>query len=169
MNDRATPGIEIPDDALDAEAILQQIQQQVSRRRAAGAYGPDPATFGPGSLRPRQSGVAADHDPVGFPGLQDSLAELIATSALREPDFVSNAPLVGPLIVSVRRLWNRMSTKWYVLPILRQQTEVNTRTARVISDLAQWHELDAHHLHQLERRVAELETRLASLEVEAKS
>jgi hypothetical protein len=54
-----------------------------------------------------------------------------------------------------------MSTKWYVRPILQQQSDVNSRAAGIISDLVQWHELDADRLRQLEVRVAELEDHLA--------
>jgi hypothetical protein len=61
----------------------------------------------------------------------------------------------------VRRFWNWMSTKWYLRPILQQQSEVNARTAAIISDLVQWHELDAERLRLLEARVLELEAHLA--------
>jgi hypothetical protein len=44
---------------------------------------------------------------------------------LLEPRFVSTTPVVGTALVSVRRFWNWMSTKWYLRPILRQQSEFN--------------------------------------------
>lgn len=169
MNDETAPVIEIHDPIVDGEAIAGRLQRQIAQRRAAGAYGPDPATLGPESLRPLRRDLAETHDPLGFPGLQESLAELIAKSHLDEPDFVSDTPFVGPLIVAVRRMWNWMSTKWYVLPILRAQSDVNAHTARIVSDLAQWHELNARRLHLLENRVAELEARLAVLEAETES
>ena len=90
----------------------------------------------------------------------DRLAELLGRGNLRETDFTSQVPIVGPLIVAVRRLWNWMSTKWYVRPILGQQSEVNALTTRLLSDLAQWHEMDGQRLRELESRVAELEARL---------
>jgi hypothetical protein len=169
MTEETPPVIEIRDTALDAEAIKRRLQQQVAQRRAAGAYGPDPATIGPDSLQPGGIDPIPDQGGVGFPGLQESLALLIAKSHLDEPDFASSTPFAGPVIVAVRRMWNWMSTKWYVLPILRAQSDVNAHTARLLSDLAQWHELDARRFLQLENRVAELEARLVGLETGERS
>jgi uncharacterized protein YceH (UPF0502 family) len=104
-----------------------------------------------------------------MPGLRQAVADLITQGRLREPDFESGAPLFGELIVAIRRMWNWMSTKWYVRPILLQQTDVNARTIRIISDLMHWHALDAHRLSQLEKRVAELEARLARLQARIES
>jgi uncharacterized coiled-coil protein SlyX len=42
-----------------------------------------------------------------------------------ERPFTSHAPLVGPLIVRLRRLWNDVSTTWYVRPLVQQQNEYN--------------------------------------------
>lgn len=169
MIEDTTSVIEIRDTALDGDAIERRLQQQMAQRRAAGAYGSDPATLGPESMQPSGIDPIVNRGGVGFPGLQESLAFLIAKSHLDEPHFVSSTPFVGPVIVAVRRMWNWMSTKWYVLPILRAQSGVNADTARIVSDLAQWHELDARRLHRLENRVAELEARLAGLEAEEES
>jgi hypothetical protein len=158
--------IEIRDPALDREGIVQEVNRRVARRQSEGAYGADPETLGPETLRPDRYDFPADAIDPGFPGLHPALAELLAAGHLREPHFSSTIPLIGPLIVAVRRFWNWMSTKWYVRPILAQQSELNTRTAGVMSDLAQWHELGANRLHLLEARVAELEARLARLEAE---
>lgn len=160
MTDRPDPIIEIRDPALDGQAIVEQVREQVAQRRAQGAYGPDPATLGPELLRPERYDTTEVAESPGFPSLLGALVELIATGHLREPSFSSNAPVVGPIIVTIRRFWNWMSTKWYVGPILEQQSDVNSRAASLISDLVQWHELDADRLRQLEARVAELEQRL---------
>jgi len=161
MSDETLPVIEIRDPALDGQAIARLVQQQAVQRQAESAQAlkwaalvPDPLQ--PGSAAPGRAVSVAD-----FPGLRDSIAELITRANLHEPDFRSDAPLIGPVIVAVRRLWNWMSTKWYVRPILWQQSDMNIRTVRAISDVAHWHELDTHRLLQLEARVAELEARLA--------
>ena len=163
MDEDSSPVIEIHDPALDGQAIIQSVRQQAVQRRAQRAQSVDWTALVPELLQP---GIApSDSDAeADFPGLRESLAELIGRSKLEEPDFQSAAPLIGPAIVAMRRLWNWMSTKWYVRPILRQQSEVNVRTSRVVSDLAQWHELDARRVSRLEARLAELEARLARIE-----
>lgn len=44
---------------------------------------------------------------------------------LRERPFISNAPVVGPLIVRFRSAWNGVSTRWYVRPMADQQSTFN--------------------------------------------
>ena len=160
MADNGSPVIEIRDPALDGPAIARSVQEQSIRRGAQDAQSVDRAALIPQPLQPGSADSDSDA-ATDFPGLRDSLAELIGRSKLDEPDFQSAVPLFGPVIVAMRRVWNWMSTKWYVRPIMAQQSGLNARSARAISDLAQWHELDARRLDQLETRIAELEARLA--------
>jgi transcription elongation GreA/GreB family factor len=159
MTEDRSPVIEICDPALDGQAIARLVQQQAARRLAENAGRLDRAALSPEPLQPGSVTLGRDVAPPGFPGLRESLAELIGRGHLDEPDFKSDTPLIGPAIVAVRRLWNWMSAKWYVRPVLWQQSDVNARTTRAISDLANWHELDARRLGQLEAQVAELEAR----------
>jgi len=163
MTENGSPVIEIRDPALDGSAIARSVREQAIQRGALDAQSVDRAALIPEPLQP---GIAASdsHAATGFPGLRESLAELIGRSRLDEPDFRSEVPLFGPVIVAMRRVWNWMSTKWYVRPILAQQSDLNARSARAISDLAQWHELDARRLDQLETRLTDLEARLAKIE-----
>lgn len=161
MSDNAHPVIEIHDPALNGDEVLQLLRRHVAERREAGAYGPDPAGLGPEELRPERYDALADGAADGFPNLYEPLVDLVAQGHLNEPEFSSTTPGIGPLVVIVRRFWNWMSTKWYVGPILQQQSDVNARAASLISDLVQRQELDASRLRQLEARVAELEERLA--------
>ena len=162
MSDSTDPLIEIRDPALDSQAIAQRVQLHVAQRQAKGAYGTNPAALGPEELWPERYNTLASTGTAGFPSLHGTLVELLAEGHLHEPTFSSNAPLVGPIIVMVRRFWNWMSAKWYVRPILKHQSDVNARTAAIISDLVQWQELDAERLRQLEARVDELGARLAT-------
>ena len=59
--------------------------------------------------------------------LRDHIADLEGEMALQEQPFVSRAPLIGPAIVWFRSLWNWMSTKWYVLPLVAQQNAFNEK------------------------------------------
>jgi hypothetical protein len=56
-----------------------------------------------------------------------SLIEMEAVQTIRERPFVSQLPVLGGLIVTIRELWNSIATKWYVRPIIQQQTDFNTR------------------------------------------
>lgn len=64
--------------------------------------------------------------------LKQSLAE---KWQVQERPFTSNAPLIGPLIVRLRRFWNNLSTTWYVRPLLQQQNEFNHLLTRYLDDL----------------------------------
>ncbi|MBI2939415.1 MAG: glycosyltransferase [Chloroflexi bacterium] len=65
---------------------------------------------------------------------RDGLAALGLRCRLVEPPFVSGAPLVGPLIVRFRRVWNWMATKWYVRPLIQQQSEFNALVVEALRE-----------------------------------
>lgn len=155
--------IEIRDPALAPEKILHQVRARIEHRMAQGGYGPDPAHLGPEALRAMPA-PSAESPLSEFPGLDEALFHLASNTALSEPRFTSGVPVIGPLIVGVRRWWNWMSTKWYVLPILQQQSQINAQVSTVLEGLAQWHMLNAAILTQLQARVADLEARLERLE-----
>ena len=157
--DREPPVIEIRDPAIDGEAIARQVYEQAAQR----AYGPSAADAGPERLREShpEPRLEAGVNPAV---LRAGVAKFLASGELGEPDFVSQAPVIAPLIVAVRRFWNWMSTKWYVRPLVAQQTRVNREAGYLISELAQWRELDARRLARLEARVAELEQRVRDVE-----
>lgn len=46
---------------------------------------------------------------------------------LQEQPFHSDVPLIGRFIVWFRALWNNVATRWYVLPMIQQQTNINHR------------------------------------------
>lgn len=95
-----------------------------------------------------------------------------------ERPFGSQTPLVGPLIVRFRELWNSVSTKWFVRAIVQQQNEFNDLVVRRVNDLdVRLIEQDREgvllthtvaeltgRIIQLQRQVSQLESRLAQLE-----
>jgi hypothetical protein len=155
---------EIRDPELDADALAARVIEGVTRRRAANAYNSDIAATGPDSLRPGRTSPPGDATPAELSDLYSSLAELLACACLDEPDFTSRTPVVGRLIVAVRRAWNWMSTKWYVRPLVDQQGAINVQTARLLSELVHWHEEHGRRLHELEARLVRLEAWTAKLE-----
>jgi len=78
------------------------------------------------------------------------LAELKNRQEIRERDFVSGAPLIGPLIVWTRTLWNNIATRWYVLPLVQQQNEFNRQLVATLEDIRE-------HLAALEENLADLD------------
>lgn len=106
--------------------------------------------------------------------------EWLTTQAeVMERPFSSSTPLIGPLIARFRTAWNRISTQWYVRPLLAQQNRYNRLVAERLQDvdarlIAQDRALtqlthDAAELTaqlvQLNRQLAALDRRLAALEI----
>lgn len=106
-------------------------------------------------------------------GLENSLIKRKAS--VREKPFVSSFPIIGPLIVWVRTVWNNMAGRWYVLGMFQQQNEFNdlvvqqlyeteTRLIEQDSDQSALVQTAAEltlQVTQLKQRVAALEARLA--------
>jgi hypothetical protein len=59
------------------------------------------------------------------PPTDPALDQLRSAATLQEYRFRSQVPLIGSLIARFRELWNSMSTKWYVRPLIEQQSEIN--------------------------------------------
>ncbi|MFN8483592.1 MAG: glycosyltransferase family 2 protein [Anaerolineae bacterium] len=66
----------------------------------------------------------------------EGVRDVTALATLRPQPFVSHAPVVGPLIVWVRTLWNSVATKWYVQPLVDQQTRFNAAAAEALREMA---------------------------------
>lgn len=80
---------------------------------------------------------AAAQELLGLqPRIQRQIAALLdearREAILREHTFQSRLPLVAGL----RRRWNNIATRWYVLPALHQQTRVNLAIERSLTQLA---------------------------------
>jgi hypothetical protein len=107
--------------------------------------------------------------------------ELERKWAVQERPFVSHTPIIGWLIVAIRTAWNNVSTRWYVLPLLQQQNEVNRLLVNQLQE--QWEMLELLHsrliaqsreqsemihdmaamelqLRQLQQKIAQLTARL---------
>lgn len=91
------------------------------------------------------------HEPSPPPDLQP-LHEL---AELREQPFHSDVPLVGGLIAWFRTAWNSVATKWYVRPMMAQQTAYNQAV------LAYLDQLDARR-REIDLLVADLDRRIAA-------
>jgi hypothetical protein len=58
--------------------------------------------------------------------VSDPVEDWLSNKAeIKELPFRSSTRFVGPIIARLRSLWNSVSTKWYVRPMLQQQNEFN--------------------------------------------
>ena len=146
--------LRIRDPELDQGAIMGQVREAIQRRQEGGGYGPDISTLGPESLRPQDAD--ADQTDLVLLYLQTALDDLAARSQLQEPDFHSDVPVLGPLVVRVRRLWNWMAAKWYVLGWMEQQAAFNSRVVSIVSELFQMQESNERHIRDLELELQRL-------------
>lgn len=48
--------------------------------------------------------------------------------------FRSETPIIGPLIVWFRRMWNQVATKWFVLPMIEQQNAYNRTLLQALEE-----------------------------------
>jgi hypothetical protein len=90
--------------------------------------------------------------------------ELEKLAVVRERPFQSDLPVVGPLIAWFRTLWNNVSTRWYVLPLLRQQNTFNSEVVAHLQELSGRAVAIDQDLTDLTRTVAELSHCLVQLE-----
>lgn len=85
------------------------------------------------------------------------LAELQSLEYVEEPVPVSPRPVVGRLLVFVRKAVFHLFHKWYARPVLHQQNGFNRAAGRLVADLA-------HRLEEAEERAARLAERVEALE-----
>jgi hypothetical protein len=141
----------IRDTGLDRSAMLDRVRSAIERRLEAGGYGPDVSCIGP-QVPGTESRDGDDPEQAyaALLGFQTVLDDLATSSQLTEPEFRSVVPLVGPVIVAVRRFWNWMSAKWYVRGWMSQQAAFNARAVEAIEELRRIQERNERRIHDLE-------------------
>lgn len=68
-----------------------------------------------------------------------SQMERLVTQAYQQAEvtpqpFRSETPIIGPLIVWFRRLWNQVATRWFVLPMVEQQNAYNRTLLQALEE-----------------------------------
>lgn len=76
---------------------------------------------------------------MGDPRGDEVGASLRELAELQEHRFTSRVPLIGGLIAAFRTVWNSISTRWYVVPVMRQQSDFNRLAADELVRLQEWH------------------------------
>jgi hypothetical protein len=88
--------------------------------------------------------------------LNKQISELQAKSLVQERPFVSSIPILGWLISFIRRVWNNVAARWYVLRILQQQNAFNQAAVQMIAS-------SALTQIRLETRVDEMNDRMIAM------
>jgi GT2 family glycosyltransferase len=73
----------------------------------------------------------------GDEGWADLLTDLRQREVIVERPARSALPIVGPLLTALRRPWNQAITAAYVLPMVHQQIEFNTRVVALLERLSE--------------------------------
>ena len=107
------------------------------------------------------------------------LQEAQALTEIREQPFRSNVPVIGRWIAAFRQAFNRISTEWYVRPMFRQQSRVNSLLWHaMVQSRQQQHDLQqrstlalteslsgqAQEISELSQEVERMKRRVAELE-----
>lgn len=69
--------------------------------------------------------------------LAKSLDELQQHKILREFEFRSSLPIIGPLVSTFRHLWNNISAEWSLRSLIQQQTMFNIFVVEAIASLTE--------------------------------
>jgi hypothetical protein len=105
---------------------------------------------------------------------KELMAELESRQTIREQPFQSGVPIIGPLISWFRARWNSISTRWYVLPLLQQQSEFNAllisylrgmeATADARRDMVDgWMREMSGRLNEMSSRLSEMDNKLSEM------
>jgi GT2 family glycosyltransferase len=78
---------------------------------------------------------------------------------LQEQPFTSQVPVLGGLIVAIRNLWNSVAAKWYVRPLIQQQSSFNAQVVRYLEGQSRDVAENIRELTALAEHLAASETR----------
>jgi hypothetical protein len=88
------------------------------------------------------------------------IERLQTTSTLQETSFRSHLPVIGPLIAWFRAAWNSVSIKWYVRPLIAQQSEFNVLVVGQLRNIAEQLNSQETRLGGIERQIGEVDRRI---------
>lgn len=86
---------------------------------------------------------------------------------LHEHTFTSGVPVVGGLIVAFRYLWSSVAAKWYVRPLIQQQSLFNAQVVSYLHSLEQRLQGQSRDVAENIRELTALAQRLAELDTPA--
>ncbi len=147
--------IKIKDSALDKIDIQNRLQAVSVETISI----PDLAQTGSEKLHATVE--SPDYTTNRKPNSDYTFVELINNVAIKEPEFTSSVPIIGIIIVKFRQLWNWMSTRWYVLPIIEQQSDVNFQMSITLMEMSQLQTSNRRQIANLETKINDLEKQIS--------
>jgi GT2 family glycosyltransferase len=88
-----------------------------------------------GALSELRKSIVHQHSADYLPSSRaQHLDELKGMWKIEERPFVSDKPIVGPLIARIRELWNSVAAKWFVRAQMQQQMMFNLTVVRTLTD-----------------------------------
>lgn len=105
-------------------------------------------------VRQREAQIATlrgDRDAI-----RSQLLELKAAELLQEAIPVSPRPVIGPLLVFLRRAVYHLFFKWQLRPLMQQQNRFNQAVARLLEDCVEGERRLADAIERLHARLDEL-------------
>ncbi len=88
-----------------------------------------------GALSELRKSIVPQHSADYLPSSRaQHLDELKTLWKIEERPFVSDKPIVGPLIARIRELWNSVAAKWFVRAQMQQQMMFNLTVVRTLAD-----------------------------------
>ena len=109
-------------------------------------------------VRQRQAEAAL----AGVEAARAHLAELRTLEYVEEPLPVSPRPVVGPVLVFLRKGFFHVLFKWWARPVLQRQNRLNQVASQLLHEIARGQERLAEDLAAAERSLAEMEGRRAA-------
>lgn len=91
--------------------------------------------------------------------------ELHLLPALREFDFPSRVPVIGPVISFVRRLLYSLTAKWGVWAVIQQQNQINRMVEEWLRNQKEWLRNQSEIIIDLDRDLTLLARTVAEIEV----
>lgn len=149
--------IEIHDPAIDPAAIMAEIRQRISERRAAQGYDSRQfPTFGAAGYQGEPQDLAYDADLHHYLRLVNEMYAVVDTDPVLAPSPATRVPVLGKLWQLVRGFFHQL-VLFYVNRAVAQQTSVNSNLVSVLNRMTVVMEEQQRTIERLERQVAELQ------------
>lgn len=96
-----------------------------------------------------KSGASAAH-------ILDLKEALLTLHNLPEHRFTSDTPVIGPLLAGFREAWLSVAARWYVWPVMQQQSTFNLGAVQSLEETAQQIEILRQEIGLLRKDTAEI-------------